>query len=81
VLARKHYSISLTNQAPQHNLRALYGLIYACNAVAAAAKSKGGMEHQLQVNAELLAWGKEQLQSLATGSPECPIQTVYNAIV
>ncbi|KAJ1381651.1 hypothetical protein B484DRAFT_460311, partial [Ochromonadaceae sp. CCMP2298] len=81
VLSRKHYSISLTNQAPRHNLRALYGLIYACNAVAAKSKDKDGIEHELQVNAELLTWGKEQLQSLATGSSDCPIQTVHNAIV
>ena len=35
VLARKHYTISLTMLSPAVNLRALYGLIYACRSVAA----------------------------------------------
>jgi hypothetical protein len=34
VLARKHYSSSLTMLAPEVNLRALYGLVYVCRAIA-----------------------------------------------
>ena len=37
VLARKHYAMSLQNQAAQHNLRALYGVLYATSSAAQAA--------------------------------------------
>lgn len=33
-LARKHYSASLTMLSPKVNLRALYGLLYTCQALA-----------------------------------------------
>ncbi len=33
LLARKHYTISLTNQAPVYNIRALYSLIACCQAL------------------------------------------------
>ena len=33
ILARKHYTASLTMLAPTVNLRALYGLIYTCKAI------------------------------------------------
>jgi hypothetical protein len=35
VRARKHYALSLQHQVAQHNLRAVYGIVYTCKAVAA----------------------------------------------
>lgn len=37
VQARKHYALSLQNQSAQHNLRAVYGVLYASRAAAAEA--------------------------------------------
>lgn len=42
--ARKHYALSLQHQVAQHNLRAVYGLVYACRAVAEAAGAEGASE-------------------------------------
>ena len=33
IKARRHYTISLNQQAPKHNRRALYGLFYTCNSI------------------------------------------------
>jgi hypothetical protein len=35
VKARKHYAISLQHQCAAHNLRAVYGILYACRALRA----------------------------------------------
>jgi tetratricopeptide (TPR) repeat protein len=87
VLARKHYALSLIQQSAKHNLRALYGVIYACQAVAAsAAASASGKgadkekEHELKVNAEMLSWAKEQLAALAAAAGDGPLSVVQAAI-
>jgi hypothetical protein len=41
VKARKHYAISLQHQCAAHNLRAVYGVLYACRALRAV-RSSGG---------------------------------------
>ena len=33
VRARKHYAISLQHQSAQHNLRAVYGILYTCRLI------------------------------------------------
>lgn len=44
VLARKHYAMSLQSQAAQHNLRALYGVLYASRSAAQAAAEAGAAD-------------------------------------
>lgn len=39
VRARKHYALSLQQQCAPHNLRSVYGLVYACRAIVAAAEA------------------------------------------
>mmetsp|Transcript_2320 Transcript_2320/g.3655 ORF Transcript_2320/g.3655 Transcript_2320/m.3655 type:complete len:300 (+) Transcript_2320:107-1006(+) len=86
LLARKHYSISLTHQAPLHNLRAIYGVIYACNSIDSTAstvtgKSQEEIDYQIKVNNEMLSWAKEQLQQLSISSSSSSIQAVCACIL
>jgi len=74
LLARKHYTLSLNQQCANINMRALYGLVCACKAVAAASSSpsgtaaEGGGEDANAssdpVNEKLLAFAKEKLDEL-----------------
>lgn len=61
--ARKHFTMSLSHQAARLNLRALYGLAAACQAVASGTDSVSA--HEAAVNAELLRWAQAQMDDLA----------------
>lgn len=60
--ARKHFTMSLNNQAARLNLRAVYGLVAACRAVAGGTDSVSA--HEAAVNTELLRWAKSQMDDL-----------------
>lgn len=67
--ARKHFTISLNFQCAKINLRALYGLIACCKSIRAekakTAAKKGAVDHESQVNDELLAFAKGKLEEIS----------------
>jgi len=69
ILARKHYSLSLTMQGPRFNLRALYGLLSACRALQEEARRRPDeavlRSQQQQVTDQLAIYAMQQLQDLA----------------
>uniref|UniRef100_A0A7S3M0G9 ER membrane protein complex subunit 2 n=1 Tax=Spumella elongata TaxID=89044 RepID=A0A7S3M0G9_9STRA len=89
VLARKHYAMSLQNQAAQHNLRALYGVLYATNSAAQATTdaanlsvdAKKSREQELRVNTEMQRWAKEQLAELANPTTNSTLELVSRAVM
>lgn len=74
--ARKHYAASLEQQAPNLNLRALYGLLAACRAMKEYYPNTQKMScsgdlgdevmsaAEVLLNDELGRWGQEQLQAV-----------------
>jgi hypothetical protein len=64
VQARHHYSTSLHLLNPEHNLRALYGLIATCADLlenVSFKKKAGANPEDTAISTELLAWAKEKL--------------------
>ena len=64
LLARKHYSLSLTLQNSKINRKAVYGVKYASvalNPILIASASKDD-ETEIQVNNKMLEWAEEQIK-------------------
>mmetsp|Transcript_106073 Transcript_106073/g.208061 ORF Transcript_106073/g.208061 Transcript_106073/m.208061 type:complete len:300 (+) Transcript_106073:34-933(+) len=85
VRARKHYAISLQHQSAQHNLRAVYGILYTCRLILGdtAATNSGvkDREHELRVTAEMQNWAVEQLQGFASAPANSAVHAVCTAVI
>lgn len=78
MLARKHYSLSLTMQGPRFNLRALFGLLSACRALQEEARRRpeeAVLRSQQQVTDQLAIYATQQLQDLAATSGDDNLTT------
>lgn len=83
MLARKHYSLSLTMQGPRFNLRALYGLLSACQALQEEARRRpeeAVLRSQQQVTDQLAIYAVQQLQDLAATSGDDNLRSVLQAL-